>query len=342
MRVGVNLGHFAAGLPERFAQRVARIEALGFESLWCAEAYGSDVFTPLAFCAAHTDRVRLGTAVAQLPARAPTATAMAASTLDHLSGGRVVLGVGASGPQVSEGWYGVPYPRPLARTREYVEILRRALARAEPVTFSGEFFTLPVAGGAGLGKPLRSSLRPYRQAGPPVHLGAEGPRNVALAAEIADGWQAMFLSPAFDGFYRAALDEGFARREGGRPDGFEVVATVPVVIDDDVERAADRLRGEYALYIGGMGARGANFHHDVFARMGFEAEAGRIQERYLAGDKAGAAAAVPTALVERVALVGPAAKIREELAQWRESVVDTLVVQGLPDDVDLVAEVLLG
>jgi F420-dependent oxidoreductase-like protein len=256
---------------------------------------------------------------------------MAAMTLDHLSGGRVVLGLGASGPQVSEGWHGVPYAQPLARTREYVSIVRAALAREEPVTFAGEFFSLP-SPGSELGKPLRASLYPYRP-DLPVQLGAEGPRNIALAAEIADGWHAMFFAPAFDGFYREALAEGFARRPGGRPDGFEVVATVPVVVDDDVERAADRVRPELALYIGGMGARGAHFHHDVFVRMGHGALAERVQELYLAGRKDEAAAAVPTEVVEEVALVGPVGKVRRELDRWESTVVDEIAVQGLPDDV---------
>ena len=292
----------------------------------------------MAFCAALTSRIRLGAAVAQLPARTPTATAMAAMTLDHLSGGRVVLGLGASGPQVSEGWHGVPYARPLARTREYVEIVRAVLAREAPVAFAGEFFTLPSAGSE-LGKPLRSSLHPYRS-DLPVQLGAEGPKNIALAAEIADGWHAMFFAPTFDSFYRDALDAGFARRPGGRPAGFEVVATVPVVIDDDVERAADRLRPELALYMGGMGARGANFHHDVFVRMGYDAVARRVQELYLTGRKAEAAAAVPTELVEQVSLIGPLSKVRRDLDRWDACVVDEIAIQGLPEDVGSVARLL--
>jgi F420-dependent oxidoreductase-like protein len=338
VRIGVNVGHFTGTPPTGLVERVRALDAAGFASLWFAEAYGSDVFTPLAFCAAHTSRVRLGAAVAQMPARTPTATAMAAMTLDHLSEGRVVLGIGASGPQVSEGWHGVPYARPLARTREYVEIVRRVLARREAVTYDGEFFRLP-GEGTGLGKPLRSSLHPFRD-DLPVHLGAEGPRNVALAAEIADGWAAMFFAPAFDDFYRSALDEGFARRPGGRPAGFEVVATVPVVIDDDVERAADRLRPELALYIGGMGARGANFHHDVFVRMGYGAVAERVQELYLSRRKDEAAAAVPTELVEQIALIGPAGKVRRDLDRWDATVVDEIAIQGLPDDVDVVAALL--
>ncbi|GLZ51303.1 LLM class F420-dependent oxidoreductase [Actinomycetospora sp. NBRC 106378] len=337
MRIGVNVGHFAGAPPADLAARLREIDEFGFASVWFAEAYGSDVFTPLAFAAALTSRVRLGTAVAQVPARTPAATAMAATTLDHLSGGRVVLGVGASGPQVSEGWHGVPYARPLARTREYVSVLRQVLAREAPVRNDGEFFPLP-SPGSELGKPLRSSLHPYRAA-LPVMLGAEGPRNVALSAEIADGWLAMFLAPAFDDVYRSSLDEGFAKR-GGRPEGFEVVATVPVVIDDDVERAADRLRPDLALYMGGMGARGANFHHDVFVRMGYGAVAQRVQELYLDRRKDEAAAAIPTELVEQVSLIGPVSRVRRELDRWDGTVVDEIAVQGLPDDLAAVARLL--
>ncbi len=216
--------------------------------------------------------------------------------------------------------------------------MRAVLAREAPVAYAGEFFALPSAGSE-LGKPLRSSLHPYRR-DLPVQLGAEGPKNIALAAEIADGWHAMFFAPGFDSFYRDALAAGFARRPGGRPDGFEVVATVPVVIDDDVERAADRLRPELALYMGGMGARGANFHHDVFVRMGHEAVARRVQELYLTGRKAEAAAAVPTELVEQVALIGPLAKVRRDLDRWDACVVDEIAIQGLPDDVGSVARLL--
>jgi F420-dependent oxidoreductase-like protein len=338
VRIGVNAGHFIGRPPADLAARVRALDDAGFSSLWFAEAYGSDVFTPMAFCAPLTSRMRLGCAVAQMPARTPTATAMAAMTLDHLSGGRVVLGIGASGPQVSEGWHGVRYARPLARTREYVAIVRAALARSGPVEFSGEFFALP-SPGSELGKPLRASLYPYRP-DLPVHLGAEGPKNVALAAEIADGWQAMFFAPAFDAFYRSALDEGFAQRPGGRPAGFEVVATVPVVLSADLEAAADRIRPELALYVGGMGARGANFHHDVFVRMGYASVAERVQELYLAGRKDEAAAAIPTELVEQVSLIGPVEKVRRELDRWEGTVVDEIAIQGLPDDVAAVAALL--
>jgi F420-dependent oxidoreductase-like protein len=254
----------------------------------------------------------------------------------------LVLGIGASGPQVSEGWYGVGYPRPLARTREYVEVVRRVLAREQPLTYDGEFYQLPLVRGevSGLGKPLKSMLLPAR-ARLPLQLGAEGPRNIALAAEIADGWHAMLFAPAHDAFYRDALSAGFARRDGGRPAHFEVVATVSVVVDDDVERAADRVRPVLALYVGGMGAPGANFHFDVFVRMGFGDVATQVQRLYLSGDKDGAAAAIPLSMVEQVALIGPVGKIREGLARWERSVVDTIAVQGLPEDLARLADAVL-
>ncbi|MFC4942077.1 LLM class F420-dependent oxidoreductase [Pseudonocardia sp. GCM10023141] len=328
MKLGLALGYWGAGPPADTAELVAAAEQSGLDSIWTAEAYGSDALTPLAFHAATTSRVRLGTNIAQLSGRTPAATAMAAITLDHLSGGRMVLGLGASGPQVVEGWYGQPYPKPLARTREYIEILRRIFARQGPVEFAGEHYTLPYPGGAGLGKPLKSTVHPLR-ADLPIHLAAEGPKNVALAAEIADGWLPFFFSPSADAFYRAALDEGFARPGARRTRAeFEVAAFVPTVVGDDVETAADAIRPMIALYVGGMGAKAVNFHLDVFARLGYDKACAEIQERYLAGDKAGAAAAVPTAMVEDVALVGPAAKIGEDLHRWRTTTIDTLIVNG--------------
>ncbi|MQA25029.1 MAG: LLM class F420-dependent oxidoreductase [Micromonosporaceae bacterium] len=328
MKLGYNTGYWSSRPPAGVTEAVAEAERLGFESIWTAEAYGSDCLTPLAWWGASTTRVKLGTNILQMAARTPAATAMAAITLDHLSGGRFVLGLGASGPQVVEGWHGQAYPRPLARTREYVAIVRAILARERPVEFDGEFFHLPHRGGTGLGKPLKSTVHPLRP-DLPIHLAAEGPKNVALAAEIADGWLPMFFSPSSDAFYRAALAEGFGRRGAPRtPENFDVNAAVPVAIHDDVEQAADRIRPSLALYIGGMGARNVNFHRDVFARMGYEETCERVQELYLGGRKQDAAAAIPTALVEDVALVGPPAKIRDDLARWRETVVTTLLVTG--------------
>jgi F420-dependent oxidoreductase-like protein len=340
MKLGYTGGYWAAGPPPGIVDAIAEAERSGFDSVWTSEAYGSDCLTPLAWWGSSTTRVKLGTNILQMAARTPAATAMAAMTLDHLSGGRFILGLGASGPQVVEGWYGQAYPRPLARTREYIDIIRAVVARAEPVRYDGEFFQLPYAGGTGLGKPLKATVHPLRTE-IPIYLAAEGPKNVALAAEIADGWLPMFFSPKADGFYRDALAEGFARPTARHGlDDFEVAAAVPLVIHDDVETAADFIRPSMALYIGGMGAKQMNFHRDVFVRLGYERECETITEHYLAGRKREAAAAVPTALVEDIALVGPAAKIKDELQRWRETVVTTLMVQGDPAQLRRIAEIV--
>ncbi|MEU4712390.1 LLM class F420-dependent oxidoreductase [Micromonospora purpureochromogenes] len=340
MKLGYTTGYWSSGPPAGVTEAIAEADRLGFDSVWAAEAYGSDCLTPLAWWGASTSRVRLGTNIMQISARTPTAAAMAALTLDHLSGGRFILGLGASGPQVVEGWYGQPYPRPLARTREYIEIIRTVLARTGPVQYDGDFYQLPQRGGTGLGKPLKSTVHPLRT-DIPIFLAAEGPKNVALAAEIADGWLPLFFSPKADGFYRAALAEGFARPGARRgPDEFEIAATVPIVVDDDVERAADRIRPFVALYVGGMGAKSANFHRDVIARLGYERECDVITEAYLAGNKQEAIAAVPTALVEDIALIGPTAKIKDELQRWRETVITTLLVSGGPRQLRQIAELV--
>jgi F420-dependent oxidoreductase-like protein len=342
-RVATTVGYWGAGPPPNQPELFRLADELGFDSIWTAEAYGSDVLTPLAWYGAATSRVRLGTGIAQLSARPPTTLAMAAMTLDHLSGGRVILGVGASNPQVVEGWYGQPYPRPLERTREYIDILRAVMARQGPVTYQGKHYALPHPGGTGLGKPLKSTLHPVR-AEIPIFLAAEGPKNVALAGEVADGWLPMFFSPKANDFYADALAQGFAV-PGARhdPSSFEVTGgPLAVVVDDDVERAADHLRPVLALYIGGMGAKSLNFHHTVFVRLGYEAAAAKIQDRYLAGDKKGAAAAVPTALVEDVALVGPMAKIRAEIPQWKETVLTTMMLTADPRLLPVLAEYVLG
>ena len=332
MRIGFHTGYWAAGPPPGVAEAVAAADGLGLDSVWTAEAYGSDAFTPLAWWGAVTTSVRLGTAVAQVSARTPTATAMAALTLDHLSGGRFVLGLGASGPQVVEGWYGQPYPRPLARTREFVAVVRQVLAREAPVRFDGEFYRLPLppGEGSGLGKALRSTVHPLR-AGLPIHLAAQGPRNVALAAEIADGWLPLFYSPRLDAEYRQRLADGFARRSAALrpPEEFEVAATVPVVLGPDVESAADAVRPFVALYVGGMGAAGANFHRDALARLGYGDALDEVAAKYR-GDRAGAAAAVPTELVRDVALVGTPGDVRSQAAAWEATAVTTLLVQTDP------------
>ena len=327
MKTAVMAGYWGAGPPPGAADLFDAAERLGIDQVWTAEAYGSDAWTPLAWYGSRTSSVRLGTAVSQLSARPPATLAMTAMTMDHLTEGRVLLGIGTSNPQVVEGWYGQPYPRPLERTREYVDIVRKVIARREPVTYDGKHYQLPLQAGTELGKPLRSILHPYR-AEIPVYLGAEGPRNVALAAEIADGWIAMFFSPAMNDFYAAALAEGFGR-PGARhtSETFDVVGgPLGIIPDDDLERAADRLRPALALYIGGMGARGLNFHYEVFARMGYEAEARAIQDSYLAGDKKSAIAAVPTRMVEDVALIGPWAKIADEIQRWKQTAITTFLV----------------
>jgi F420-dependent oxidoreductase-like protein len=353
MRFGFHTGYWGAGPPPGARDAVVLAERLGFESVWTAEAYGSDALTPLAWWGSQTSRVLLGTCVAQMAARTPTATAMAAMTLDQLSGGRFVLGLGASGPQVVEGWYGQPFAHPLARTREYVAIVRDVVARNGPVRADGEFFPLPYRSptgpgdgprvrASGFGKPLRSTLHPLRP-DLPVHLAAEGPRNTALAAEIADGWLPLFMSPRLDADYRRLLAEGFGRRSPTLrpPADFEVSATVPVVVDDDVDRAADAVRPFLALYVGGMGAAGANFHRDVIARLGYADAADEIQSRFRSGDRAGAAGAVPRALVDDIALIGPAPRIRERLRAWERTAVTRLVVWADPRSLVTVADALM-
>jgi F420-dependent oxidoreductase-like protein len=333
MKLGYSIGYWPpTGPPPGATEAIVEADRLGFDSLWTAEAYGSDCLTPLAWWGAQTERLRLGTAIAQISARTPAATAMAAITMDHLSGGRFVLGLGVSGPQVVEGWYGQRFAKPLARTREYIAILRAIWARQEPVVFEGEHYQLPLPG-TELGKPLKSIVRPLR-ADIPIYLAAEGPKNIALAAELCQGWLALFYSPHSADLYADAL--------AGASDDFEVVATVPLIVHDDVEAAADMLRPMYALYFGGMGARKVNFHANVPVRMGYGDAVDKIQEAYLDGRKDDAAAAVPTELVEQLALIGPVDKIRSDLEAWRESRVDTLLIGGGVEQVRQAAELVLG
>ena len=345
MRIGYATGYWKRGVPSGALRAIRTAERLGFESIWTAEAYGSDAFTPLAWWGSQTKRVKLGTGIAQLSARTPAATAMAALTLDHLSGGRAILGLGASGPQVVEGWYGQPYPKPLARTREYVSIVRDILARTDVVTAPGPHYPLPydAPDGAGLGKALRSTVHPLR-ADLPIYLAAEGPKNVALAAEIADGWLPFLFSPKANDEFAGYLADGFAVRSPSLspPSAFEVAVQLAVIPHPSVEEAADLVRPMIALYVGGMGAKGANFHRNVIDRLGYSDDCDRIQELYLAGRKAEAIAAVPTRLVEEIALIGPPEKIRDELAAWEESVVTTMLVQGPAFALRTIRDVLQG
>lgn len=342
LKLGLNTGYWAGGPPPGAAEAVIEAERLGFDSIWTAEAYGSDCLTPLAWWGAATERVKLGTAIVQMSARQPSATAMAAMTMDHLSGGRFILGLGVSGPQVVEGWYGMPFAKPLARTREYIGILRDVWARKGPLVAPGPHYELPLPGGTGLGKPLKSAIHPLRE-DIPIYLGAEGPKNIALCAELCDGWLALFFSPDHQELYTGSLQEGFAR-EGARRSAadFEVAATVPFIVSDDIEGAADALRPFYALYFGGMGAKGTNFHANVPIQMGYGAEIEEIAELYLAGHKDEAAGKIPRKLIEAMALIGPKEKIREDLQRWRESIVTTLLISGDAATLRTAAELVLG
>ena len=342
LKLGLNTGYWAGGPPPGVEESIAEAERLGYDSIWTAEAYGSDCLTPLAWWGAKTERLKLGTAIVQMSARQPAATAMAAMTMDILSGGRFQLGLGVSGPQVVEGWYGMPFAKPLARTREYIGILRDIWARKGPLVADGEHYKLPLPGGTGLAKPLKSSIHPLRE-DIPVFLGAEGPKNIAMCAELCDGWLAMLFAPAEQDVYKGYLAEGFAR-EGARrsAEDFQVNATVPFIVSDDIDAAADMLRPFYALYFGGMGAKGTNFHANVAIRMGYAAEVDEIASLYLEGKKDEAGAKVPRKLIEQMSLIGPKEKIREDLDRWRESIVTTLLVSGDAATLRTAAELVLG
>jgi F420-dependent oxidoreductase-like protein len=307
--------------PTELIELAQEAERLGYDSAWSAESWGTDAVTVLSWLAATTTTLKLGAGIMQIPARTPAMTAMTAATLDLMSGGRVLLGLGTSGPQVAEGWHGQPFGKPLGRTREYVEIVRAAIAR-ELVEHRGEQYEIPYTGedATGLGKPLKLMMHPLRER-IPIYLAAIGPKNVALAAEIADGWLPVWLSPE-------RLDDVFGEALAAAKNGFDIAAfSVPVAISDDVQAARDFVKPHLALYVGGMGARGQNYYNALAGRYGYEAEAATIQELYLAGKKMEAIAAVPDALVDEVALVGPRERIADRLDAWRESGVTTLLIQ---------------
>ena len=346
MKLGLQLGYWGAGPPSGVAELVATAEESGFDAVFTAEAWGSDAFTPLAWWGRETSRLRLGTSIVQMSGRTPTSIAMHALTLDHLSKGRVVLGMGVSGPQVVEGWYGQPFAKPLARTREVVDIIRQVLAREAPVTNDGPHYPLPFAGegSVGLGKPLKPIVHPLRS-DIPIWLGAEGPRNVAQTAEIADGWIPIFYTPKSAGMYGPWLDEGFAR-EGARRSrtDFEIAATCHVqIVEDSAEKNAviSALKPVVALYMGGMGAKDQNFHKQVFDRMGYEAITSEVQELYLGGKKDEATALIPDELVDDMHIIGTEGEVKETVAAWEETGVTTLMLScGSADEVRRIAEVL--
>lgn len=336
LKLGLQTGYWSAHPPDNLIGLAQEVERLGFDSIFTAESWGSDAFTPLAWMGAHTSKIRLGTGIVQLSARTPTATAMAALTLDHLSGGRVILGLGVSGPQVVEGWYGQPFSKPLARTREYVDIIRQVLRRQGPVTHPGPHYPLPYKGeGAwGLGKPLKVMTHPLR-ADLPIWLGAEGPKNVSLAAELCDGWIPLYYSP-----YR--LEVYADQIKHARP-GFEIAPLTHVSISNDVETALLPVKAMLGFYVGGMGAKQRNFHKDLMVRMGFEAEANKIQQLFFEGKRDQAIAAVPDQFADEISLVGPVERIRDRLQAW-EAGPATMLLVGSHDisAIRAVAEVVLG
>jgi F420-dependent oxidoreductase-like protein len=336
MKLGLVWGYWTAQPPEGVVELTQAAENAGFDSVWTAESWGSDAFTPLTWIAAHTSTIRLGTSVVQMSARTPTATAMHAMTLDHLSGGRMVLGLGVSGPQVVEGWYGQPANKPLARTREYVEIIRRALRREGHLEFHGEFYNHPYTGpeSTGLGKPLKIMTHPLRSE-IPILLGAEGPKNVTQTAEIADGWFPLYYSP-----FR---QEVYADQIADRKDGFEINPIVTFNVTDDVEQALWPVKASLGFYIGGMGAKGQNYHTKLMARMGFEEEAYRIQDLFFEGKRDEAIAAVPDSFADEISLVGPEGRIKERLEEWRKSPITSLLISARsPEALRQAADIVLG
>ena len=323
MRLGLNVGYWGLGMSA--AQQLGLVkeaEAAGYDSAWVAEAYGSDAATVLGWLAAQTERIKIGSAIFQMPGRSPAMTAMTAATLDRLSNGRMLLGIGSSGPQVAEGWHGQRFGRQLQRTREYVEILRLALAR-ERLVHEGETYTLPLPDGPG--KPLKLTIGPV-QGQIPIYIAAIGPKNMQLTGEIADGWLPVFFSPEHVDESRRLLEEGAARAARSLDDAFDMAPTVNVCIDDDLDRARDAMRHFIALYVGGMGSRERNFYNTLVQRYGFSDAARKIQDLYLAGKKDHAAAAVPAELIDTITLVGPRDRVRDRLRVYRDAGVGTLIV----------------
>ncbi|MFJ6723899.1 LLM class F420-dependent oxidoreductase [Streptomyces sp. NPDC091281] len=333
MRLGLALGYWGRGPSPDHLDLAREAERLGYASVWTAESWGSDAFTPLTWIAARTRRIGLGTAVAQMAARSPAATAMHALTLDHLSGGRLSLGLGLSGPQVVEGWYGRPFPRsPLTATREYVDVVRQVLRREGPVALDGTYHPLPYRGpdATGLGKPLKPITHPLR-AGLPVLLGAEGPKNVAQTVRIADGWLPLYWSPSRPDAYGPAVAD--------LPEGFRVAPMARMTVCDDVAAGLLPVKAMLGFYIGGMGHARRNFHADLMARMGYEAQARRVQELFLAGRREEAVLAVPDAFADEISLTGPRERIAERLERWRSGpVTDLLVLASDPRTLRVLAE----
>lgn len=334
MRLGLMAGYSGAKIQLPM-DMILEADKLGYHSVWTSEAYGSDAVTVLAWIGALTKNIKLGTAIMQIPARTPAMTAMTAITLDQLSGGRMLLGLGLSGPQVVEGWHGQPYGKPLGKTREYVEIMRKIFAREAPMTHEGKHYVIPYNGddATGLGKPLKSIIHGREDL--PIYVASIGPKNVTLTAEIADGWLPIFFSPErYPEYFKEYVEAGFAKAGGGKSIAdFDIAPSVYVAMDDDLAMARNMVRPMLALYVGGMGAKGKNFYHDLAVRYGFEEEANKIQDLYLAGDKAGAMVAVPDALIDAVALVGSRDRIKDRIQLWKDSDITTLNIQTMDIEV---------
>jgi F420-dependent oxidoreductase-like protein len=333
MRLGLHVGYWGLGLTADEQLRLVRdAESVGFDSVWAAEAYGSDTATVLAWLAANTEKIKIGSAIFQMPGRSPAMTAMTAATLDNLSNGRVILGIGSSGPQVAEGWHGQRFAKQLQRTREYVAILRKALAR-ERLEFDGEIYELPLPDGPG--KALKLMIAPVQER-IPIYIAAIGPKNTQLTGEIADGWMPTFFSPEHVGEFRELLEEGAARSENGKriDDSFDIAPNVSLCISDDLDAARDVMRPMLALYVGGMGSRDKNFYNALVRRYGFEQAAEEVQDLYLSGKKDEAAAALPAELIDKTALVGPVDRVKERLELYREAGVGTLITTPIAPDME--------
>jgi F420-dependent oxidoreductase-like protein len=333
MRLGLHVGYWGLGLTaDQQLTLVREAESVGFDSVWAAEAYGSDAATVLAWLGANTEKIKLGSAIFQMPGRTPAMTAMTAATLDNISNGRVILGIGSSGPQVAEGWHGQPFAKQLQRTREYVEILRMALAR-ERLEYHGESYELPIPNGPG--KALKLMIAPVQER-IPIYIAAIGPKNTQLTGEIADGWMPTFFSPEHVGEFRDLLEEGAARAEGDKKidDSFDIAPNVNLCINDDIDKARDQVRPLLALYVGGMGSRKKNFYNALVRRYGFEEAADEVQNLYLDGKKDEAAAALPAELIDMTSLVGPKDRVRERLELYRDAGVGTLITTPIAMDPD--------
>lgn len=339
MKLAIGIG-YSGGKVELPLDMILRAEQLGYDSLWSAEAYGSDAVTPLAYLAAQTSRIKLGTGILQIPARTPAMCAMTMSTLDALSGGRVIVGLGMSGPQVIEGWHGMPYSRPAARIREYVEILHKIWDREEPVSLNGKVYQMPYQGedATGLGKPLKSILHSRRL---PVYLATMKPLSIRITAELADGWLPIWYSPYRMDMFKTDLEKGFSKAGNGKSlENFDIMAGCTVVIGDDIKACLAQLKPTLALYIGGMGAKGKNFHNEMVSKYGYAEVASEIQDLYLSGKKQEAIQRIPDELCDEISLCGPPERIRERFGVWEKAGVSTMMVQSSqPDALELMADI---